>query len=362
MQSKSHEMGMLLVWCRINSLTYNCRVLMLSTSENRRSHPVVPRGTSGAGQMGRGTTRPASIGSARPDYLQSCPGAVEQRYCTYPTHLATYCAALAATLSGASAAGARKGCASSGAYSPDFSPQGASRDPRHPAHHAARRHPLERAKYGPGSGAEQRHHSPNLEAAPSETALNPDLQAQPRQAFRRETPRRGGTVSESARQSPGALRRREKSNSGPRPHSAALAPQAGSSGPANARLQTQWHDELVRCAEHAGWDGHWRLHAAASPSRIYPFPAADQRQDTTRSGLASDRRQLAFHSHFQLLAEHGGALVPRDYRQTHPSRLLPERPGFDRRYQPVHPNPQSESQGFRLERICRTNYGQNRQM
>src|SRR5437870_8246560 len=55
---------------------------MLSTSENRRSHPLVPRGTSGAGQMDRGTTRPASIGSARPDYLQSCPGAVEQRYCT----------------------------------------------------------------------------------------------------------------------------------------------------------------------------------------------------------------------------------------------------------------------------------------
>jgi hypothetical protein len=32
------------------------------------------------------------------------------------------------------------------------------------------------------------------------------------------------------------------------------------------------------------------------------------------------------------------------------------------RYQPVHPNPQSESQSFHLERICRTNYGQNRQM
>src|SRR5882724_10104342 len=73
----------------------------------------------------------------------------------------------------------------------------------------------------------------------------------------------------------------------------------------------------------------------------------------------------SFHLHFipfQLLAEHGGALVPRDYRQAHPSRLLPERPGFDRRYQPLHPNPQSESQGFRLEHICRTNYGQNRQM
>src|SRR5207237_2866113 len=169
---------------------------MLSTSESRRSHPLVPRGTSGAGQMGRGTTRPASIGSARPDYLQSCPGAVEQRYCTYLAYLATYCATLASTLSGASAAGARKGCASSGAYSPDFSPQGPSRDPRHPAHHAAQRHPLERAKYGQGPGVEQRHHSPNLEAAPSETQLNRDLQAQPRQALHRETPRRGGALSE----------------------------------------------------------------------------------------------------------------------------------------------------------------------
>src|ERR1700676_4675301 len=149
-----------------------------------------------------------------------------------------------------------------------------------------------------------------------------------------------------------------------------------------ARPQRQWHNDLVRCVEHARWHGHWRLHAAASPSRVYSLPAADRCQDTTRSGLTSDRRQLwnsqttsrpilaktpsplplAFHSHLQLLAEHGGALVPRDYRQAHPSRLFPERPGFDRRYQPLHPNPQSESQSFHLERIRRTNYGQNRQM
>src|SRR2546422_8690479 len=295
---------------------------------------------------------------------------------------AAHRATLATTLPGASAAGAGKGCASSGAYSPDFSPQGPSRRPRHPAHHAAQRHPLERAKYGQGPGVEQRHHSPNLEAAPSETPLNRDLQAQPRQALHRETPRRGGALSEPTRQSPGALRRREKSNPGPRPHSAALATPAGSSGPPNARLQTQWHDDFVRCTEHARWHRHWRLHAAASPSRVHSFPATDQRQDTTRSGLASDRRQLrnaqtasrpilaetpsplplAFHSHFQLLAEQGGALVPRDYRQAHPSRLFPERPGFDCRYQPVHPSPQSESQSFHLERICRTNSGQNRQM
>src|SRR5258708_12917205 len=107
---------------------------MLSTSENRRSHPLVPRGTSGAGQMDRGTTRPASIGSARPDYLQSCPGAVEQRYCTYPAHLATYCATLAAALSGASAAGPRKGSASSRAYSPDSSPPYPTLDPPPPPH------------------------------------------------------------------------------------------------------------------------------------------------------------------------------------------------------------------------------------
>jgi hypothetical protein len=123
----------LLMWCRINSRTYKCRVLMRSTSENRRSHPLVPRGTSGAGQMGRGTTRPASIGSARPDYLQSCPGAVKQRYCTYPAHLATYCATLASTLPGASAAGARKGCASSGAYwSVPWSPKNLRLGPKMP--------------------------------------------------------------------------------------------------------------------------------------------------------------------------------------------------------------------------------------
>src|ERR1700736_644726 len=354
----------------------------MSISESLRSHHFVPRGTSGAGQMGRGTAHPASLGSARPDYLQGCRGSVQQRYCRCPAHLATHGATLATTLPGAAAAGAGKGCASSGAYSPDFSPPGPTRRPRHPAHDAARRHPLERAKYGQGPGPEQRHHSPDLEAAQPETPLDRNLQAQPRQALHRETPRCGRALSESTRQSTGALRRREKSNPGPRPHSTALAAEAGNPGPANARLQTQWHNHLVRCVEHARWHGHWRLHAAASPSRVYSLPAADQRQDTTRSGLASDRRQLwnaqtasrpilaetpsplplAFHSHFQLLAEHGGALVPRDYRQAHPSRLFPKRPGFDRRYQPLHPNPQSESQSFHLERICRTNYGQNRRM
>src|ERR1700730_5336841 len=355
---------------------------MISTVESRRSHHLIARRTSGAGQMGRGTTLPAPIGSARPDYLQSCRGAVEPRYCTCPAHLAAHCATLASTLPGASAAGARKGCASPGSDSPGFSPQGPSRRPRHPAHDAAQCHPLERAKYGQGPGPEQRHHSPDLEAAQPETSLNRNLQAQPRQALHRETPRCGRALSESARQSPGALRRREKSNPGPRPHSAALAAEAGSPGPANARLQTEWHDDLVRRAEHARWHGHWQLHAAASPSRIYSLPTTDQCQDAARSTLASDRRQLrdsqtpsrpilaetpsslpfTFHSHLQLLAEHGGALVPRDHRQAHPSRLLQERPSFDRRYQPSHSNPQSESQSFRLECICRTNYEQDRQM
>ncbi len=187
---------------------------MMSTVESLRSHHFVPRGTSGARQMGRGTAHPAPIGSARPDYLQSGGGTIQQRYCTCPAHLASHCATLATTLPGTSAAGARKGCASPGAYSPDFSPQGPSRRSRHPAHDAVRRHSLERAKYGQGPGAEQRHHSSDLEAAPPETSLDRNLQAQPRQALRRETPRRGRALSESARQSPGALRRREKPNPG----------------------------------------------------------------------------------------------------------------------------------------------------
>jgi len=350
--------------------------------ESSRNNPLVPRGTSGAGEMGRGTTLPTSIGSARPDHLQGSRGVAEQGYCTGPAYLASHGATLAATLPGASAAWARKGRAAAGAYSPGFSPQDPSRRSRHPAHHAAQRYSLERAKYGRGPRVEQRHHSPNLEAAQLETSLDRNLQAQPRQALHRETPRRGRALSESARQSPGTLRRREMSNPGPRPHSAALAAAAGNPGPANARLQTQWHDDLVRGVEYARWNSHWRLHAAAPPSGIYSLPATDRRQDTERSGVASYRRQLwnaqtpsrailaetpsslplTFHSHFQLLAEHGGALVPRDYRQAHPSRLLQERPGFDRCYQPVHPNAQSKSQGFRVERICRTNYGQNRQM
>jgi len=89
----------------------------------------------------------------------------------------------------------------------------------------------------------------------------------------------------------------EKSQFRPSTALSRSCPQTGSSGPATPRLQRNGTTELVRCAEHAGWDGHWRLPAAASPSRIYPFPAADQRQDTTRSGLASDRDNYGTHKH-----------------------------------------------------------------
>src|SRR5246127_5325776 len=95
--------------------------------ESSRNNPLVPRGTSGAGEMGRGTRVPTSIGSASPDHLQGSRGVAEQGYWTGPAYLASHGATLAATLPGASAAWARKGPAAAGAYSPGFSPQDPSR-------------------------------------------------------------------------------------------------------------------------------------------------------------------------------------------------------------------------------------------
>ena len=142
---------------------------MISTIESLRSHHLVPRRRAVLDKWAAGRRIPLRLVPGT-RLLQSCGGSVQQRYCTRPAHLASHCATLATTLPGTSAAGAGKRCTSPRAYSPDFSPQGPSRRSRHPAHDAVRRHSLERAKYGQGPGAEQRHHSSDLEAAQPETA------------------------------------------------------------------------------------------------------------------------------------------------------------------------------------------------
>lgn len=157
-------------------------------------------------------------------------------------------------------------------------------------------------------GPEQRHHSPDLEAAQPETSLDRNLQAQPLLPL---------TPGVPARQT------HDYKRAGTTTLSAALNMLDGTViGDCMPRHR---HQELIRFLQ---------LINVRTP---------------LRSALASDRRQLRdsqtpsrpilaetpssfppiFHSHPQPLAEHSGALVPRDHRQAHPSKVLQERPSFN---------------------------------
>ena len=97
------------------------------------------------------------------------------------------------------------------------------------------------------------------------------------------------------------------------------------------------------------------LPQASSPG-VDQVPEADRRGNAARAGPALDRGQLrhaqapqgesvaeaasavprAFHSHQQFVAEPGGTLVPRDHRQAHPSRHVPECAATDRGHSGIH--------------------------
>ena len=184
---------------------------MISTIESLRSHHLVPRRTSRARQMGRGTAHPASIGSARPDYLQSCVSGLFSKdiaralRISRPTVQLWRQRFLALRL-----LGLEKDAHVRERRIPDFSPQRSKPSSTPPCTRRRPTPPTGAREVWPRPGAEQRHHSPNLEAAPSETQTRVETFKLSRdKRFIEKTPRRGRALSESARQSPSALRRRE---------------------------------------------------------------------------------------------------------------------------------------------------------
>jgi transposase len=65
---------------------------------------------------------------------------------------------------------------------------------------------------------------------------------------------------------------RDKPNPGSRPHPARPAAEAGPVRNHDARLQAPWHDDALRRARCARWQGHRPLHAAPPASRVHPLP------------------------------------------------------------------------------------------
>ena len=76
------------------------------------------------------------------------------------------------------------------------------------------------------------------------------------------------------------LDRREKPNSGARPHPARPAAQTRKMRDHDPRLQSQRHDHPVRGARHSSRNRHRALHEAAPTSGVHPLP---RRRRTRRS-------------------------------------------------------------------------------
>ena len=98
------------------------------------------------------------------------------------------------------------------------------------------------------------------------------VQALERPAVRRQVARRGRALCRSASARHRLVRRRKEPDSGARPHPARPAAQEGPRRHHDARLQTAWHDDAVRRAQHARRHGDRPQHAASSPSGVHPLP------------------------------------------------------------------------------------------
>lgn len=83
-----------------------------------------------------------------------------------------------------------------------------------------------------------------------------------------------------------------RADSGAGPNAKELATDPRPAEHAHARLQTEWHHDLVRSHQTGGGQDHRRVHAAAQASEVDQVPVEDRRRDNAGSGPASDRRQL----------------------------------------------------------------------
>src|SRR5918995_1938593 len=132
----------------------------------------------------------------------------------------------------------------------------------HSAHEPPRCHSLEHPHHGQGAGPQPDGGSADLGSTRPQASSDQDFQAQPRPTFCRKALRCGRPLSQSSRQSPGLVRRREKPNPSTRSYPTRTADQEGALRDHDARLQAPRHHHTVRRAEHARWQSDRRLHGA----------------------------------------------------------------------------------------------------
>jgi len=355
---------------------------MLSRSANRRARYIVSSRAPDLGEVGTWEELPCALDSTCPDHPNGSRGGFEPRDCSQIGSLSPYSPAVAAAIFGSAIARIGKRCSSSRTYPKDFATQSACGSRGDYSDEPSQRNALEYKEYGRSSSVERGYDPSNMETAQPQTSPGQNLQAQPRQAFRREAHRCCRSVFESSGQVSGALGRREKPDPGSRPNSAWSSTQKGSLRHDDARLQTQRYNHLVCGSQYARRQGHRRLHASPSASRVHSISQQDRCRDPLRSRFASDRGQLwdsqasareilaptppavpsPLYPYFEFLVELGRTVVSRDHRQTPPSGKLPKRTGIDYCHQTIPGGSQPKSQSLRMERIGGANLDQNCQM
>ena len=326
---------------------------MLGHHEKRSAHYIILQRTIQVGRVGTWEKFPLATCATRTDCPNGCGSSSESNNCSGIGYIEADRAALAAAFPGFSTGRAGKGCAPSWPYSQDSDGKDPSSRRSYSPYHSPQCNPLEHAQHGRGSRVKRSHDTPYMEATQSETPFDQNLQGQPRQTFRRKTVRRCWALSQSSGQVPGAVCRREESDSSSRPNAAGFTDEEGPLWDYDSRLQTQRHNDIICGPQHARWYDYRRLSATPSASRIYPLPQENRRRDPGRSQPALDRGQLrnsqasqsdslaqttftvpfAFHPDFKFLVEHGRAVVSRDHRQTHPPWHVSECARIDRGHQ-----------------------------
>ena len=354
---------------------------MLYHYENRSAHNIVPRRKVHPGYMGTRKKSPAETGAACTDCSDGCKRDAESRYRSRSGYQQANSPALAATLFGFSAWRAAKGCSSSWSFAQNHPQKDSGSCRSHSAYNPTQCNSLEYPQHGKGPGTQRGHDPADMETAQPQTPFDQNLQTQSRQTLRREALRCCWSLPQSSRQVTGLECRREESNPSARPISAWLTDEERALWNHDARLQTQRHDYFICSPQHARRQGDRRLYAAPSASGVYPFPQENRWRDSGRARPPFDRGQLrysqtptcevlaqtastvpfALYADIQFLVEPGRALVPRAYRQTHPSGHVPERARIDCCYQRLYRQPQSKSTGVCMECPCRTDFNQSRQ-
>ena len=354
---------------------------MLKGYENRSAHYIVPRRILDSRHLGAGKKPSPATGAACPYYSDGC-----RRYAEPSDRSPSGCQqtngpALAATLLGFSACRTAKGRPTSRSYPQNCSEENSDCCRSHSAYYPTQCNSLEYPKHGKGPGAERSDDPENMETAQPETSFGQNLQAQSRQTLRREALRCGGSVPQSSGQIVGLVCRRKEPDPSFGSNSAWVTDEEGSLWNHDARLQTQRYDHSLCSPQYARWQGDRRLHATPSASGIHPFSQENRRRDPSQTQPAFDRRQLrhpqasprkvlaqtastvpfALYSNIQFLGEPGRALVPRAYRQTHPSRHVPECARTDCCYQRLYRQSQPTSPGFCMDGTRRTDSGQSGQ-